>query len=264
MKIIVTVMFVLLFVILSDAAQMTRIMRKGGSGRVTRATITQAPDAGTPVAYWKMTATGTNATQILDYSISDGSGPYAMSNMPSVASGPTLATTNGAFYSFDGADDHFLYRGSILPDNTNYTISAWIYLSSAADNYGVIYGEDNDGYQATKLRINPDGTLVHTVYNSGYNDVTSSVVIMNTNWIHVAATKVGTTGKLYINGVLNTTGVTKATLGSGRIYSTIGATRYNTSTIQYWRYNWKLDCIAIFTNALSDEQILNRYNLGRQ
>ena len=223
----------------------------------------EQPNIGNPLAWWRMTPNGTNTTQILDFA-----GTFNASNMPSVAGGPILITTNGAFYQFTGTNYFNVGSTSILPNTGDYTISAWIFFRGYP-GATTIYSEDGDGNQSTKLAIESGSPVVTMfAYNGGYKNVTSSNTIAFDTWTHIAFTRSGTNGTLYINGVYNTNGVTQGTLATPRTHTTIGVQQYGASSFNAYAQNGDcLDDIRIFTNVLTATQIQSLADpsiIGRQ
>ena len=177
-------------------------------------------DVGDPFAWWKMTATGTNTTQILDFS---DTGSANASNQPSVAGGPTLITTNGAFYSFDGADDKFsITNQPAFNTFTALTMSCWFNLSTEpeSDSWMIMMsqytsaGFSGQSYFCPKFGSalgfseparNKAGFALGDVQNGdGVIVMAGATTIAVSNWYHFVATWDGgldpDSMELYING----------------------------------------------------------------
>jgi len=219
---------------------------------------------GGPVAWWKMTATGTNATQILDFANS-----YNASNQPSVATGPTLVTTNGTFYSFDGSDDRF-EAGDYLDMGTNdYTMSCWITTTSAGVMSPMSKAKQSSGDRwwltinnvAGKARVGID-TGGGPIYADSTNSVTDGA------WHHICATyNRDGLAIIYIDGVHD--GSADISSLDGDALTNIqrfqlGAFRNSSDTAPALLFNGNIDDARVYFSALTPTQITNLYTTGRQ
>jgi hypothetical protein len=226
-------------------------------------------DVGSPVAWYKMTSDGTNATQILDFA-----GSYNLSNMPSVASGPTLVSTNlPAWYSFAG-DDYFF--GAELATNDfslskGGTISFWA-LHSTSGNGGNVVAYCN-GTSASKWNfiIDQDGYMYFQFRGDGYSGEAHygiNTPIVSANWWHYLITWDGQPNVSGIHIYTNNTEVT-ANFTADTVATYTGTQQGNLyvgwlGTSGGYFYNGLLDDVRIFTNVISGTQRTNIYTEGRQ
>lgn len=233
-----------------------------------------AVDVGSPVAWWKMTGSDTNATQILD-SV-DG---YHASNMFSVATGPTLATNGGVvYYEFaNSATQHFLADDQQFYSSTTLTLSCWTYLPSYNAGTGtknimgkgtvsdstmewvVLFRDASFATYGNKIGFfhqSDDGSLSCAAYMAP---------AYSTNWCHLAITVIGNTGTniaFFTNGVqtdiIASAGAGTRAADAGPFYIGWGQGVANRG----WQGG--IDDVRIFTNILSPTQIWNIYAAGRQ
>ena len=162
-----------------------------------------------------------------------------------------LATPmNGAYCSadgmvFDGTDDYldvtpWQFGGSI-------TVEAFVKYASipASEWLRIMCFSDSDGTDRVEL-TNQDGTgMARIVVRTGgtyyAHSSTSSSVFEVDKWAHIVATVEGTTAKIYVNGVLESTGSNVPEPGTAtRDYHYIGgrvdnADSYFDGTIAYLR-----------------------------
>jgi len=123
----------------------------------------------------------------------------------------------GASIVFDGAGDYLSFTQSNIIGTGNFCVEAWIYPTSFVDD-GEIFCVGDVGSTAQLdffLEYKTTGALRGSVLNGAgvaYIDITTAtgLIALNT-WTHVAFTVAGTTGRLFINGVLSQTGTLTGT-----------------------------------------------------
>lgn len=126
-------------------------------------------------------------------------GPY---NFSVTANGN--AAVNGAnpfSYSiyFDGSGDMVTVSSLPGPLTGDFTYEAWVYPTSSAVSYRVIFGIDNYA-GGQPFRLYQYGTNFQFWYteNAG-NFINSNTIIVN-EWYHLAATRSGSSLKFFVNG----------------------------------------------------------------
>ncbi|PWU11254.1 MAG: hypothetical protein C5B50_23755 [Verrucomicrobia bacterium] len=140
----------------------------------------------------------------------------------------------------------------------SFTIEAWIKRASAVSatasgsRGGNIFGYGNGGYN---LGIYNDGRLSLT--KTGNSDVQSSVLITDTNFHHLAATKAGSNVVFYVDG----TAYPAALYDPGFTFSTtpvIGALG-TTLGASFWGI---IDEVSFYNRALSAGEVKSIYDAG--
>jgi hypothetical protein len=184
--------------------------------------------------------------------------------------GATLTTdrfgNNNSAYNFDGINDYILVNNNASLSPIVYSISAWVkpngyYINGQDDaNYIVGKGSDfNDGHYSLHYKsISRKARASIGIGSSGLY-VDSNADINLNNWVHLISTWDGNTLRIYVNGVLensiyspnNVQGVNSENL----YFGTMAAN----STWPYW-LNGKIDDIAIYNRALTQQEITNMYN----
>jgi hypothetical protein len=118
---------------------------------------------------------------------------------------PSSVATYGSGY-FDGTGDFLSAPASTSWQLTgDYTIEAWIYLTSLASN-GTIYATGGSG-AADQFTYTTSGELYFG------NQGTGTGVITTNRWLHVAASRSGTTQRIFVSGVLQSTATVTGTIG---------------------------------------------------
>jgi len=173
--------------------------------------------------------------------------PYAL---PSI--------TNGYSSSFDGTNEHVsIASSSDFEFGTgDFTMSVWFNASTIDSNPGTDY------YSIIDLR-GSSSDIAPTLYvsqQSGYRLYVyngSTVVNYNTTpttgqWYHVAYTRSGTTGTIYLNGTSVASGTDSANYNMTTPAPTIGKVA-TSATGQY--FDGKIDEFSLFDSALSASHI---------
>ena len=142
---------------------------------------------------------GTNAG-IIDSSMQSN---YTTVGDSKVSSGAVKYGT-GAMY-FDGTGDYL--NGPFSPlyaiESCDFTVEAWVYRNAIGAEHNIAITRDVAGGDGWNLRINATNTL-QFYYNAGTSISSTGTIPLNT-WTHIAATRNGTAGKLFINGVIDGT-----------------------------------------------------------
>ena len=136
------------------------------------------------------------------------------------------------------------------------TVAAWVNLSAsqASRIFVANYGQST-GTQGWGLGISDSTNNVIKWYTStaaGSNDTLfSSAPLLNNTWYFVVGTFDGTTKRLYINGVPDTSRVWANTIGYNSTSSSLGYLRFNNAQ----QLNGQLDEVGVYNRALTDTEI---------
>ena len=167
------------------------------------------------------------------------------------------ATPKGAVALASGstsfATDDYISLPSLASTigNGALTFAGWFKTNTLADYYPLYIGTPSSNENYIILKINSNGTILTQARSSGTVNLTSTATITAGNWHHIAVTRSGTTGTLYVDGTSVTStdsnwGVTvgsETTLGAFRIASNSGF------------YTGSLANVAIYSDAKTQSQI---------
>ena len=191
----------------------------------------------------------------------DESGNVNVNVNNGTVNGATLTTDRFGLankaYSFDGSNQvsNYITLNNPLSNLTTFTFSYWIKRSTniGAKWHIMILGSNANH----ELLFNYDTLIYRNFYNGNLNDI-KGVFSNNQDYNHVCVTSNGIETKLYVNG---------NQIGSGNqtIISTLNGTMHigKHSTFQVssaTSFNGKLDDIAIYNRALTQQEITNLYS----
>ena len=130
------------------------------------------------------------------------------------------ANVGGSGY-FDGTGDYLNAPSSIWTSlagvDTSFTVEAWVYPTGVSAQASEIIGINQSGQtSALSFRLTTAYALHFANWGSGYTNTTSADgVVKPYSWNHVAASKSGSSMKLFVNGVV----VATQTISNGTINS---------------------------------------------
>lgn len=224
-------------------------IRKYASAEPTTSTQVEETGPG-PVAYWKF---------------DEGSGSTAndsAGNNIGTISGATWASedqcVSGKCLNFDGTDDYVdMGNASRLEGFDNVTLSFWYKTATLPSSITTVIGKEG----VYKISLNPSGQIRFLTGNNWAGSVLTTLTTLSTGrWYHITATYDGTTKRVYINGIPDTSTVSSSgSLGSSSNSFVIGAT----SSPGFTGFTpGQIDEPKIFPYALTEDQIKAEYNLG--
>ena len=111
----------------------------------------------------------------------------------------------------------------------DFTIEAWVYFTTSDTN--PIYSKGTDGNEGIFMGVQNSTNLV-TFQSAGTDLIVATTAVVINQWTHIAVSRAGTSLRLFINGLLEST-VTNSTNFSQTAAGRIGRGR-GTST-NYWR-----------------------------
>lgn len=146
-------------------------------------------------AIWRdLSGNGRNATLY-------NSGGTTYSTNP--AGAPTYTTNSLGVFTFDGTNDW----GKFSPEfnaTSNMTVTAWIKTSSTQLNNQGILSHCSGGPVGLVYGVS-NGKILYYYYTTSWQTALSSASVNDGTWKNIVWAKSGTSLKMYINGVLDTT-----------------------------------------------------------
>ena len=134
------------------------------------------------------------------------------SNNGTLTNGPTFSSDNGGSIVFDGTNDYINF-GSVSDVNFgtgDFAVECWFLDDGSAPDYGGLVvngqsgGSDTTSFQLGKRGVSGQTNRIEFVRgeaSGSYSIYDSTNTIQSNTWTHVIATRIGTTVKLYVNGV---------------------------------------------------------------
>ena len=234
-----------------------------GQGSITTYTFTNVQANHTISVTFK---TDPNPNLLAYYKFNETSGTTASDSsghgLPgTLVSGPTwVAGKYNNAVSLDGIDDHVSLPNGIMASVNDFTISAWVKLST--NNYWnrvFDFGNNTSSYMV----LTPMGGagVVRYSINTGAGEqiIDGTAALPTGSWQHVAVTLSGTTGTLYVNAApvgTNSSMINKPS-GLGSTSRTwIGRSQFAADPY----FNGQMDEFRIYRRALSGTEITALYN----
>ena len=166
---------------------------------------------------------------------------------------------------FDGSDEYVdlgSQDGDLRLSGSDGTISVWIKIAdvSAGDISKRIVDKSDGGAAANgySFFLNTDGSVEGWI--SGAQRVTTSTgIVADNTWVHLAWNWDGTNHKLYVNGSLSATASDSTRPPSNTTNMRIGSWNHSTGR----EFSGNIDEVAIWNTALTQSAITELYNSGK-
>ena len=189
-------------------------------------------------------------------------------NNDGIIYGPTSTSGRlGLAYMFDGSGDHITIPGSASLNDIEDEITLISWVKTSADTKQTIIERYLSGSAGCSFLLNLNAGKVNFLLSENGTDadavkLTSSGIVTNGAWTHVAATSDGSAMKIYLNGVLDSnTASSPASIYSVNSDIHIGRWEFMTG---YWNdpFYGIMDEVKICKRALSAEEISDDYYLA--
>ncbi|RYD27286.1 MAG: hypothetical protein EOP87_21395, partial [Verrucomicrobiaceae bacterium] len=182
----------------------------------------------------------------------DGNTNDALGTAHAMATGgPTYVTgKSGQAIDLDGTDD-FVTAPYNVGNSTDITVAAWINWDGGND-WQRVFDFGNSTSQNFMLTPRSSGnTMRFVIVNGGAEQQLNTTVPATGQWVHVAVTLSGDTGRLYVNGVQATTG--SITINPSDFMPTknyIGKSQWPDPL-----FNGRIEDFRVYSRALSSTEI---------
>jgi hypothetical protein len=153
----------------------------------SRELITPAqPDPAGLVGHWALDGNVQDASGLANHGIANGMPTYALGRI-------------GQAMSFDGGDD-YVAIDTVADDITNndITLASWVNMPPQGIWYPIISCNTATGGNVGWLAVEAGG-------EADFGSLTGTYFVTDNNWHHVAYTRIGDVGSLYVDGVLEGT-----------------------------------------------------------
>ena len=168
----------------------------------------------------------------------------------------------GQALNFDGSNDFVNVADSPFDFTGDFSISAWVYPENIAAGLHIV-----SKYEAGAYALTTSEAGFASKFNFVVRDGTSAKfaatnnVGNNNTWHHLVGAVSGTSVKLYLDGVLQTT--------QGTLVSAVSTTNYplsigvNPGATYANFFDGRIDEVRVYNRALSANEVNRLYNMGR-
>ncbi|RZN80997.1 MAG: choice-of-anchor D domain-containing protein [Winogradskyella sp.] len=154
--------------------------------------------------------------------------------------------------NFDSSAQNYIDVEDYLDLNTAFTLSTWIKRETGSTNTSIIAKRDVAYTEGYDLKILAGGQVEMNWINGSTRTIQSTAVIPENVWHHIAVTHDGTTARLYIDGVLETTETLPLPIDTSRSFL-IGAAGRDGGATAYFDGN--IDEVRVWNAALTESQL---------
>ncbi len=222
------------------------------SGPTNTPTRTPTPQTGPIVWYQFNETSGTTAAD------SSGNGKTG-----TLVNGPTWVTgQSGNAVNLDGSNDHVSMPAGVVNGLTDFSITTWVKLDTTG-NWRRIY-DFGTGTTVNMFLVPTTGSTIRfaitTSGGSGEQRINGTAALPTGAWKHVAVTKSGSTGTLYVDGVQvgQNTSLTLSPSSLGNTTNNwIGRSQYADPYL-----DGQVDDFRIYNRALSASEVQSLFNGG--
>ncbi|HSH96139.1 MAG TPA: LamG-like jellyroll fold domain-containing protein, partial [Roseimicrobium sp.] len=180
-----------------------------------------------------------------------------------LVNGPTRVPGKGGnAVDLDGTDDHVSLPTGVVSTLSDFTISTWVNLDAASSWSRIFdFGSGSTNYMFLSPANGATGTVRFAITTSGgggEQQINGTSALPTGAWTHVAVTRSGNLGILYVNGVEvgrnAALTLTPASLGA-TTQNWIGRSQYPDPYL-----NGRVDDFRIYGNALAASDVLALFN----
>jgi aryl-phospho-beta-D-glucosidase BglC (GH1 family) len=177
--------------------------------------------------------------------------------------GPTRVTGQGGkAVDLDGTDDHVSLPTGVVSSLGDFTISTWVNLDAASPGSRIFdFGSGTTNYMFLTPANGTTGTVRFAITTSGAGGeqtISGTSALPTGAWTHVAVTRSGNLGILYVNGVEvgRNAALTLFPMALGvTTQNWIGRSQYSDPYL-----NGRVDDFRIYINALAASDVLALFN----
>ena len=218
------------------------------------------------VGEWSFNGADTNWTSATAGTTNDLSGNNNTGTMTNMSrSSSPVPGISGQALSFDGSDDYVLASGQFPVTNSWQTVSVWVKFNAFGSGNNSVLAERGDPIYNEGIQLMMYDNKVQWVITSTYP--WPYVLIGNTIlslgvWYHIVGTVDGSNLRLYINGVQDT--ASPVAFGGSEIRGAGTQYLFGGGCRGTMYFNGLIDEVRIYNRALSADEVLQLYNLGRE
>lgn len=163
----------------------------------------------------------------------------------------------GQSLDLNGSDEYISLAVISGLGSGNCTFSVWIKTTDTGQNSVVIEQNEGDNNPFIRLITTSVGDRIYLqTYDGSYKTVASTTDVVDGTWHHVCGTKEGTTGKIYVDGILEDTDtISNVSISTG--FLSIGVQWRSTGSEHY--FDGAIAGVGIWTRALSAAEIGSMY-----
>ena len=152
---------------------------------------------------------------------------------------------------FDGVSDYVDVGNRLNLNTARFSISSWVKRNTGTVNASILSKRDAAFTEGYDFKINSAGRFEVTWINVVPQTLTSSVVIPENEWHHLAIVFDSGIATLYIDGVADTSGVRLAPVNTTQSFNIAAAGKVGTTS--FFRGN--IDEVRVWNNALTLNQL---------
>ena len=179
----------------------------------------------------------------------------------------------GNTFTFDGVNDLVSLPSGSLVFTGDFSVSVWVYASVLPTEKHIIANVHKEGGTAGLWKgwnvFVYNNKVYFRIWNSGSaSDCVQTSTFTTGQWYLITVTKKGSSQKLYINGILESTNNSALTPNySSPNFPTIGTswyyTGYNSVGYDYsYCWNGKIDGVTTWNKELTSDEVTQLYNVG--
>ena len=163
---------------------------------------------------------------------------------------------------FNGSTDYIDCGNDASLDITDaITISAWVKSDTVSGSSGYLISKNDQDSNDNQFAINTYNGAAEFI---GFaSPVTPAGVIPYNVWTHVVFTRPGGIGQFYINGQTSGNPAACNMPSKPTFPVRLGCRWAVDGTLPYWNYKGLIDEVCIYNRALSEEEILKPFHIGR-
>ena len=164
----------------------------------------------------------------------------------------------GRALQFNGTDD-YLDTGNnsnLSFGSGDFTLEAWIKTSASGNKFVIDKSNSGSPYTGCVLEMINNHARFQVNDSTAFSNVEGTKVVNDNSWHHIVGVRTGSTGKVYVDGILDNTGAVRSGSVDNSVHMNIG----RWSGYGGYYFPGIIDDVRVYNYSRGSDQVMQDYN----